>query len=105
MRTSHVHIRMHTHAYAHVQHTCIHVHTHPAWRWPTFSTLQFQDRRMEQMSVNSYIWDVNNPNTPESNVIPASPLCCLEYNPKVSSSAAPAALGWICSDLSRLDLI
>jgi dynein intermediate chain 2 len=47
-----------------------------------FSIMQFQDRRMEQMSVNSYIWDVNNPNTPESNLTPASPLCCLQYNPK-----------------------
>jgi len=47
-----------------------------------FSIMQFQDRRMEQMSINSYIWDVNNPNTPEMSVTPASPLCCLEYNPK-----------------------
>jgi len=37
---------------------------------------------MEQVSTNSYIWDVNNPNTPESTLTPASPLCCLEYNPK-----------------------
>jgi len=47
-----------------------------------FSIMQFQDRRMEQMSINSYIWDVNNPNTPEMSLTPASPLCCLEYNPK-----------------------
>jgi len=47
-----------------------------------FSIMQFQDRRMDHVSVNSYIWDVNNPNTPESTLTPASPLCCLEYNPK-----------------------
>eukprot|EP00325_Prymnesiales_sp_UTEX-LB-985_P001884 CAMPEP_0174697580 /NCGR_PEP_ID=MMETSP1094-20130205/3399_1 /TAXON_ID=156173 /ORGANISM="Chrysochromulina brevifilum, Strain UTEX LB 985" /LENGTH=567 /DNA_ID=CAMNT_0015894583 /DNA_START=31 /DNA_END=1734 /DNA_ORIENTATION=- len=47
-----------------------------------FSIMQFQDRRMEQVSVNSYIWEVNNPNTPETTLTPASPLCCLEYNPK-----------------------
>jgi len=47
-----------------------------------FSIMQFQDRRMEQCSINSFIWDVNNPNTPETTLTPASPLCCLEYNPK-----------------------
>jgi len=47
-----------------------------------FSIMQFQDRRMEQVSANSYIWDIQNPNTPESTLTPASPFCCLEYNPK-----------------------
>jgi len=47
-----------------------------------FSILQFQDYRMDSMSLASYIWDVNNPNTPESTLSPSSPLCCLEYNPK-----------------------
>ena len=37
---------------------------------------------MEQMSMKSYIWDVNNPNTPDMELVPSSPLCCLEYNPK-----------------------
>ena len=37
---------------------------------------------MEGMSVLSYIWDVNNPNTPEMELQPSSALCCLEYNPK-----------------------
>ena len=41
-----------------------------------------QDRRMEGMSALSYIWDVNNPNTPEMELQPSSALCCLEYNPK-----------------------
>ena len=47
-----------------------------------FAIMQFQDWRMEKMSNLSYIWDVNNPNYPELELIPSSPLCCLEYNPK-----------------------
>ena len=40
---------------------------------------------MDGMSILSYIWDVNNPNTPELELQPSSALCCLEYNPKVSN--------------------
>ena len=47
-----------------------------------FSIMQFQDYRMDSMSANSYIWDVHNPNTPETTLVPPSALCCLEYNPK-----------------------
>ena len=47
-----------------------------------FSIMQFQDTRMESAPEYSYLWDVNNPNTPEMQLKPASPLCCLEYNPK-----------------------
>lgn len=47
-----------------------------------FSIMQFQDWRMDKMSQKSYIWDVNNPNTPDFELVPSSPLCCLEYNPK-----------------------
>ena len=47
-----------------------------------FSIMQFQDPRMEAALQHSYIWDVNNPNTPELQLTPLSPLCCLEYNPK-----------------------
>ena len=47
-----------------------------------FAIMQFQDHRMDAMSLNSYIWDVNNPNTPEMSLTPSSPLVCLEYNPK-----------------------
>ena len=47
-----------------------------------FAIMQFQDWRMEKMSNLSYIWDVNNPNVPEQEIAPSSPLCCLEYNPK-----------------------
>jgi dynein intermediate chain 2 len=34
------------------------------------------------MPVTSYIWDVNNPNDPDQELVPYSPLCCLVYNPK-----------------------
>jgi len=47
-----------------------------------FAIMQFQDWRMDGMSSLSYIWDVNNPNTPEMELQPSSALCCLEYNPK-----------------------
>jgi len=48
----------------------------------SFAIMQFQDWRMERMSNVSYIWDVSNPNFPEMELKPVSPLCCLEYNPK-----------------------
>ncbi|CAG5123303.1 unnamed protein product [Candidula unifasciata] len=35
-------------------------------------------------SMDSYIWDVENPNKPEMVIKPVSPLVCLEYNPKDS---------------------
>ena len=44
--------------------------------------LQFQ-RQPEGMSMTSYVWDLNNPNFPEMEILPASPLCVIEYNPKV----------------------
>jgi len=47
-----------------------------------FAIMQFQDKRMESTDRSSFIWDVNNPNTPEMHLEPPSPLCCLEYNPK-----------------------
>lgn len=34
------------------------------------------------MSAESYIWDVENPNMPDQNLIPSSPLCSLKFNPK-----------------------
>lgn len=48
----------------------------------SFALMQFQDWRMDKMSPKSYIWDVNNPNFPEQELVPSSPLCCLKYNPK-----------------------
>ena len=36
-----------------------------------FAIMQFQDARMEQAQEFSYIWDVNNPNTPELQLTPS----------------------------------
>lgn len=49
----------------------------------SYAILQFQ-RQPDGMSLSSYIWDVNNPNYPDLEIIPASPLCCLKFNPKDS---------------------
>ncbi|GMI57838.1 hypothetical protein ScalyP_jg11939 [Parmales sp. scaly parma] len=35
-----------------------------------------------QMPVSSYIWDIMSPNTPDIELLPPSPLCCLRFNPK-----------------------
>ena len=50
----------------------------------SYSILNFQDPRFhsERMPVQSYVWDIMNPNTPEFALNPASPLCCLRFNPK-----------------------
>jgi dynein intermediate chain 2 len=51
----------------------------------------------EGMELDSFIWDINNPNTPELHLIPTSPLCCLEYNPKDTSCIVGGAYnGTIC---------
>lgn len=38
-----------------------------------------------RMPMQSYVWDIVNPNTPEVELTPQSPLCCLRFNSKVSS--------------------
>ncbi|KAL0983885.1 hypothetical protein UPYG_G00134340 [Umbra pygmaea] len=48
-----------------------------------YSSLEFQ-KVSKDMSFNSYIWDIENPNKPEMTLKPVSPLVCLEYNPKDS---------------------
>ena len=53
----------------------------------TYSVLSFQDSRflgdMAALPMQSYIWDITNPNAPEMELLPSSPLCCLRYNPKM----------------------
>jgi dynein intermediate chain 2, axonemal len=39
-----------------------------------------------RLPIKSYIWDITNPNTPEHEIVPSSPLCCLRFNPKVRFS-------------------
>ena len=43
-----------------------------------YCNLRFQ-ASTEGMSNASHIWDVTNPNEPIENLIPQSPLCCIEY--------------------------
>lgn len=49
-----------------------------------YCLLQFQDPKLTsaRLPASSYIWDVGNPNTPETTLRPASPLVCMRYNPK-----------------------
>ena len=35
-----------------------------------------------RMPHQSYVWDILNPNTPDVELLPPSPLCCLRFNPK-----------------------
>ena len=46
-----------------------------------YSIMRFQ-QQPEGMPCSSYIWDVNNPNTPDFELRAASQLCCVNYNPK-----------------------
>lgn len=48
-----------------------------------YSILAFQKMDADT-PVASYIWDVNNPNTPDQELLPSSPLCTLVYNTKSS---------------------
>ena len=43
-----------------------------------YCNLRFQ-ANTEGASIASHIWDVNNPNDPVENLVPQSPLCCIEY--------------------------
>ncbi|XP_041073166.1 dynein intermediate chain 2, axonemal [Carcharodon carcharias] len=49
----------------------------------SYCCLEFQ-RAADNMSYDSYIWDMENPNKHEMVIKPVSPLVCLEYNPKDS---------------------
>lgn len=61
----------------------------------SYSVLSFQDPRFMggggggagaggalRLPTQSYVWDVSNPNTPDVELLPPSPLCCLKFNPK-----------------------
>lgn len=54
----------------------------------SYSILNFQDPRFAsaRMPVQSYIWDIMNPNMPDQELLPASPMCCLRFNPKSSDT-------------------
>jgi len=47
--------------------------------------------------TSSYIWDINNPNSPDGSLVPTSPLTCIEYNPKETAIiVGGAANGTLC---------
>ncbi|EDV28257.1 uncharacterized protein TRIADDRAFT_20628 [Trichoplax adhaerens] len=48
-----------------------------------YSILEFQ-KASSDTCLDSYIWDIESPNKPDLTLKPASPLVCLEYNPKDS---------------------
>lgn len=50
----------------------------------SYSVMQFQ-KMPDGMSLSSYIWDLENPNFPELELCPPSPLVCSAYNPKDSN--------------------
>mmetsp|Transcript_37152 Transcript_37152/g.82649 ORF Transcript_37152/g.82649 Transcript_37152/m.82649 type:complete len:561 (+) Transcript_37152:351-2033(+) len=47
----------------------------------SYSILQFQ-QQPAGMPLSSYVWDVNNPNTPEFEMAPTSQICCSKFNLK-----------------------
>jgi hypothetical protein len=47
----------------------------------SYAIMEFQ-QQPAGMPVSSYVWDVNNPNSPEMELAPASQVCCAVYNPK-----------------------
>ena len=57
-----------------------------------YSIMHFQ-QQPEGMPCSSYIWDVNNPNTPDFELAAASQLCCVNYNPKDPSVISGGAFG------------
>jgi len=46
-----------------------------------YSILQFQ-KMPYNMCMDSYIWDIENPNVIDQTITPSSPLVTLKYNPK-----------------------
>eukprot|EP00668_Euglena_longa_P046390 GGOE01062075.1.p1 GENE.GGOE01062075.1~~GGOE01062075.1.p1 ORF type:complete len:595 (+),score=223.86 GGOE01062075.1:63-1847(+) len=46
-----------------------------------YCQMKFQGNT-EGMSLKSHIWDIGNPNMPEVDLIPTSPLCSIQFNPK-----------------------
>lgn len=56
----------------------------PAKLAVSYSILNFQDPKFTgvRLPQQSYVWDILNPNTPDAELLPPSPLCCLRFNPK-----------------------
>uniref|UniRef100_A0A7S3R946 Uncharacterized protein n=1 Tax=Dunaliella tertiolecta TaxID=3047 RepID=A0A7S3R946_DUNTE len=69
-----------------VKRSTAYVNWHPDATIPkvavSYAILQFQDPKFHDMPLSSYVWDVNNPNTPEFEMAPASQICCSKFNLK-----------------------
>ncbi|CAG9464343.1 unnamed protein product [Pedinophyceae sp. YPF-701] len=46
-----------------------------------YSLMKFQSQP-HNMELKSYMWDMANPTAPELELVPASQLCCINFNPK-----------------------
>lgn len=51
-----------------------------------YAKLKFQSKDSVGMAKQAYIWNLNNPNTPEKTLDPHSPLTTLAHNPKIPES-------------------
>lgn len=71
----------------------------------SYSILHFQDARFmnARMPHQSYIWDILNPNTPDVELMPPSPLCSLRFNPKSTDTLVGGSYNGLISffDLRR----
>jgi len=71
----------------------------------SYSILTFQDQRFTntRMPVQSYIWDILNPNIPDQELLPASPLVCMRFNPKSTETLVGGSYNGLISffDLRR----
>eukprot|EP00798_Chlamydomonas_sp_ICE-L_P028284 gene28284-31392_t len=68
-----------------VQRSASYVSWHPDASVPkvvvSYSILQFQQQPAD-MPLSSYVWDVNNPNTPDYEMVPSSQICTSKFNLK-----------------------
>mmetsp|Transcript_19502 Transcript_19502/g.30962 ORF Transcript_19502/g.30962 Transcript_19502/m.30962 type:complete len:589 (-) Transcript_19502:169-1935(-) len=53
----------------------------------SYSIMKFQ-QMTDVTPMQSYIWDINHPNEPEFELIPQSPLTCIQFNPKTHDHVA-----------------
>lgn len=64
-----------------------------------YCLLSFQDPKLSsaRLPASAFIWDVGNPNTPETTLRPPSPLVSMRYNPKaVDQLVGGAYNGLVC---------
>jgi len=70
-----------------------------------YAVMNFQDKRFsaERLSLDSYIWDITQPNSPERCIHPPSPLCCMAFNNKQHDTIAGGSYNGLASvyDLRR----